>query len=323
MQLLWPHHAQAHACIWLRHGPPRILTHQSPRPRPPPWPACSTQTSRQRWRAACPCGSKGGPSAMPPSWRGWRLPGCQAGCRCVGKGGGSGARGGRCGALAALLLPARTALPVPDCSLGMPLACVPARTLACSCACVSVRSVHVCPCLVRLKKIKPPPRNAQVLRLAPSVARGDLPGPSPPLNAQPTATEVVSQTPGAAEVRACVKRVYISCTFACVHACSCVPWTLMWKGSASFHPCSLYAPLSLNPPSPPSCSPLQGPLLVLDGAHTRESAAALVASVREAFPAASHPLVLVRGWWVACVAWVAWMQVWVWVRVWVYVCVCV
>lgn len=41
-----------------------------------------------------------------------------------------------------------------------------------------------------------------------------------------------------------------------------------------------------------SCD-LQGPLLVMDGAHTRESAASLVASVRDAFPAATHPLVLV------------------------------
>ena len=37
----------------------------------------------------------------------------------------------------------------------------------------------------------------------------------------------------------------------------------------------------------------QGPLLVLDGAHTRESAASLVAAVRAAFPASTHPLVLV------------------------------
>lgn len=31
----------------------------------------------------------------------------------------------------------------------------------------------------------------------------------------------------------------------------------------------------------------------MDGAHTQESAASLVASVRDAFPAATHPLVLV------------------------------
>ncbi|KAF5837251.1 Mur ligase [Dunaliella salina] len=48
-----------------------------------------------------------------------------------------------------------------------------------------------------------------------------------------------------------------------------------------------------NQQVPASAPASKGPLLVLDGAHTRESAASLVTSIRSAFPARTHPLVLV------------------------------